>query len=83
MMFYLDPRQGHRGRVLVPRQLRQQILAEHHSSLMGGHFAVKKTYGALVRHWWWDGMYSDTQKFTSNCPQCVVVTGGEWHHRSP
>lgn len=50
---------------------------------MGGHFAAKKTYGALMRHWWWDGMYSDTQKFTSNCPQCAIVTGGGRHHRPP
>ena len=36
-----------------------------------------------IRHWWWDGMYSDTQEFTRNCPQCTVVTGGGQHHRPP
>ena len=63
----------------MPQHLRQRLLSEHHSSLMGGHFAAK-TYGALIRHWWWDRMYKDTQKLTGNCPQC---TGGGHHHRPP
>ena len=83
MLIYIDAKQDHRRRVVVPDHLKQQILTEHHASLMGGHFAAKKTYGAIVRHWWWDGMYSDTQEFTRNCPQCTVVTGGGQHHRPP
>ena len=67
----------------MPRHLRQQLLSEHHSSPMGGHFAAKKMYGVLMHHWWWDGMHSDTQKFISNCPQCAVVTSGRCHHRPP
>ena len=83
ILIFVDPKQDHRRRVVVPSHLRRQILSEHHSSPMGGHFAAKKTYGALMRHWWWDGMYNETLKFTSNCPQCAVVTGGGRHHRPP
>ena len=45
--------------------------------------AITDRQSALVRHWWWDGMYSDTQEFTRNCPQCTVVTGGGQHHQPP
>ena len=83
MLFYLHPKQGHQRGVAVPRYLRQQLLVEHHSSPMGGHFAARKTYGALMRHWWWDGMYRDTLTFTTNCPQCTTVTGDGRHHRPP
>ena len=83
ILIFLDSKQDHRRRVVVPSHLRQQLLSEHHSSSMGSHFAAKKTYGALMRHWWWDGMYSDTQKYTTNCPQCAIVTGGGRHHRPP
>ena len=83
VLFYLDPKQDHHRRIVVPSHLREQVLTEAHSGLMGGHFAAKKTYAALVRHWWWDGMYRDTVRFTSNCPQCVTVTGGGHHHRPP
>ena len=83
ILFYLDPRQSHRKRAVVPEHLRELLLVENHSSIMGGHFALQKMYKALMRHWWWDGMYCDVQKFTANCPQCTVVTGGARHHRPP
>ena len=83
ILFYLDPKQEHRKRAVVPRHLRAQILSENHSSLLGGHFSGKKMYGALVRHWWWDGMYSDTLHFARTCPECAIVTGGSRPHRPP
>ena len=83
ILFYIDPKREHRLRVVVPSHLREQILMEHHAGLTGGHFAAKKMYGALTRHWWWDGMHHDTVKFASNCPQCAVVTGGSRQHRPP
>ena len=76
VLFYLDPKQEHRKRAVVPSHLREQLLQENHSSLMGGHFAGKKMYGALVRHWWWDGMYLDTLRYARACPQCAIVSGG-------
>ena len=36
-----------------------------------------------MRHWWWDGMYQDTQKFIRNCPQCAVFSEGRRCHRPP
>ena len=83
MLFYADPKQEHRLRVVVPSHLREQILSEHHSGPTGGHFAAKKMYGALVRRWWWHGMYHDTVQFAGRCPQCAIVTGGSRHHRPP
>ena len=76
ILYYCDPKQDHRLRVVVPLRLRQQVLEEHHAGLTGGHFAAKKMYGALTRHWWWDGMYHDTVRYSSGCPQCAIVTGG-------
>ena len=83
VLFYIDPKQEHRKRVVVPRHLREQLLQENHSSPMGGHFAGKKMYGALVRHWWWDGMYSDTLRYARACPQCAIVSGGSKPSRPP
>ena len=40
-------------------------------------------YGALVRHWWWDGMYSDTLRYARACPQCAIVSGGSKQSRPP
>ena len=75
ILYYLDHKQGHHKRVAVSAHLREQLLTETHSSLSGGHFGIKKTYGALARHWGWDGMYSAVVKFVTNCPECTIVTG--------
>ena len=83
LLFLVDPKQEHRLRVVVPSHLREQILTDHHSRLTGGHFAAKKMYAALTRHWWLDGMYRDTAQFTARCPQCAVVTDESRQHRPP
>ena len=83
VLFYLDPKQEHWKRAVVPSHLREQLLQENHSSLMGGHFAGKKMYGPLVRHWWWDGMYSNTLRYARACPQCAIVSSGSKPSRPP
>ena len=37
--------------------------------------AGNRLYNVLVRHWWWQGMYTDTLQYCKNCPQCAVVNG--------
>ena len=58
-------------------------LEESHSGPLGGHFSGNRLYNALVRHWWWEGMYVDAQKFSKSCPECAIVTGGGRHHQPP
>ena len=76
ILYYLDPRCKNQKRAVVPAHLRQSLLQENHRGLCGGHFATKRLYSTLIRHWWWEGMYADTHTFVKNCPECVVVTGG-------
>ena len=76
ILYYLDRRQQYCKRAVVPRHLREQLLSQSHSSMMSCHFSGKKTYGALIRHWLWDGMYSDTLRYARNCPDCATVLGG-------
>ena len=40
-------------------------------------------YGALVRHWWWSGIYSDKLRFARGYPECAVVSGGSRPHQPP
>ena len=82
-LYYVDPKLDHRRRIAVPSHLKQQILQENHASGMGGHFSGRRMYGALVRHWWWDGMYRDTVSFARQCPECAFVTGASKPHRPP
>lgn len=67
VLCYVDSKQKHQKRVAVPRHLQ-----EGHAGGMGGHFSGR-TYVALVRSWWWDGMHADTLRFVRNCPACSIV----------
>ena len=50
---------------------------------MSGHFSCRKTYGALVHRWWWEGMYADALRVARNCPECAVVSDGAKLTRPP
>lgn len=76
VLYFLDAKQEHRCRAVVPSHLQEQILEENHRKWMGGHFSGQRMYSMLVRRWWWDGMYASTLKYARNCPECAVVTGG-------
>ncbi len=83
VLYFVDPKQEHRRRAVMPKHLQEQILGENRRQWLGGHFFGRRMYGALMRHWWREGMYLNTQKFTRNCPECATVTGGGRPHRPP
>ena len=70
-------------KTVVPNHLQEQLLAEAHRSVMGGHFSGKRLYNTLAVHWWWDGMYVDAIHFARYCPECAIVAGGGKVHRLP
>ena len=83
VLYYVDPKQDYQRRVVVPQHLRERILAETHCNVTGGHFSGKRTYGALVSKWWWEGMYVDAVRYVENCPECTIVMGTGRHHNPP
>ena len=49
------------NQVVVPINLRRQILSEYHDSLVGGgHQGFDRTY-------YWSGMYADVDKYVKQC----------------
>ena len=48
ILFYINSKQQHRKRVIVPRHLQEPILKENHCNVISGQFSGRKTYGALV-----------------------------------
>ena len=82
-LYYIDPKKRNERKIVVPNHLQEQLLAEAHRSVMGGHFSGKRLYNTLAVHWWWDGMYVDAIHFARNCPECAIVAGGGKVHRPP
>ena len=58
ILYYVDPK-SNQQRVAVLQYLQKQLLEENHCGLYGGHFSGPKLYSALVKRWWWRGMYTD------------------------
>ena len=83
VLYYIDPRQSHKKRAVVPTHLKQQVLERCHRSPTGGHFSRKRTYETLARVWWWDGMYRDSMTYAKSCPECMITSGNGRHKPPP
>ena len=83
ILYFIDSKNQGQRRSAVPRHLCGQVMTESHSSPMAGHFAGKKLYKSLARHWWWPRMYSDVIEFCRSCPQCVIVNSSGRVNRPP
>ena len=83
VLHYVDDMNDHRCRVALLQHFHKQLLEENHRGLYGGHFSGGKLYNALVKRWWWRGMYTDVLAYCKKCPECVVVAGAGRQHRPP
>ena len=52
ILYYVDRHRGNAKHIVVPKSLRNRILAENHSGPCAGHFAGHKLYNVLVWHWY-------------------------------
>jgi hypothetical protein len=51
-------------------QLKQKVLLELHTSLVGGHSGFFKTYHRVKKDFFWDGLKTDVQRFVADCLVC-------------
>ncbi|KAJ0927423.1 putative nucleotidyltransferase, Ribonuclease H [Helianthus annuus] len=61
-----------RHRLVIPKHspLCQQLLQEFHSSVIGGHSGITRTFHRLSSNFFWAGMRKDVQSFVSRCQIC-------------
>ena len=62
-------------RVVVPHQLQSELLQETHRGKFSGHFAKKRIYETLRKHYWWKGMRGDVRKYCRSCIECITRRG--------
>ena len=75
ILYHEDASVPSRRRLVVPSQLKDQVLTEHHYALYAGHFAAKKMYEKVSQYYFWSGMKGDIYKKCSNCITCASVQG--------
>jgi len=56
--------------LVIPKMFRKEIIEEIHGGVLGGHFAVQRTWDAVRRFYWWHGMKKDVGEVVKACPEC-------------
>ena len=74
ILYHENPNHPGRWCIVVPKDLRSQLLAEAHSGCFGGHFSEKKVYDKIRRSYWWYGLRRDVRKF---CRSALTVLPDE------
>ena len=57
-------------KLTVPKELREQVLTEHHDNKQTGYLDMEKTYARIAENYFWPGMYSETAKYVKECDIC-------------
>uniref|UniRef100_A0A3B4ZKQ1 Gypsy retrotransposon integrase-like protein 1 n=1 Tax=Stegastes partitus TaxID=144197 RepID=A0A3B4ZKQ1_9TELE len=69
--FSVDVMQSAVFQLVIPVKLRPLVLKTAHDE--GGHFGVKKTYSAVLRHFFWPGLRRDVSSYIRTCHVCQVT----------
>lgn len=60
--------------IIIPHQdARNDIMLENHSSAIGGHKGITKTYRRISERYYWPSMKSDIEKYVSGCPSFQMI----------
>ncbi|KAL4082984.1 hypothetical protein QTP88_028314 [Uroleucon formosanum] len=51
---------------------KKQVLAEHHSSPLGGHRGINQTLKRIQMQFNWDGLAEDVKEYVAKCPSCQI-----------
>ena len=82
IVYRVNPKSGRKSAV-VPNHMCQTMLRESHARSYIGHFSGRRLYLTLLSSWWWEGMYSDAEKFVRSCPECITVSGTGQRNKPP
>ena len=56
--------------LVVPKELRHDVLTSAHGDLTGGHYGTQRTYTSLRLKFFWKGMYQDCKNWVLSCTSC-------------
>ena len=70
---YYHPNEGCETylQLIVPKVLREYILADVHEGALGGHLGIEKILGKLKEWFYWPGHYQDVQNWCNTCSACA------------
>ncbi len=73
-LLYHLPGEGRAEQLVVPRQLRDQVLAMGHNIPWAGHLSNTKSHERIAARFYWPGLYGDVLNFCKSCPECQLTS---------
>ena len=61
---------GYRLLLIVPDQLKEEVIRLNHDIKSGGHAGIKRTLSRVKQSFMWYGMTKDTELFVKTCKEC-------------
>jgi len=81
---YAQPNQTlDRFQLVIPKQLRPQIMEELHQGIGGGHLGLEKMLGRLKERFYWPGHYTDVKNWCQSCISCLTRKTSAPTRRAP
>lgn len=68
---FVDTRQGQIKQVLLPQNLREEVLRGLHDE--HGHQGVERTFKLVRARCYWPGMFQDIEAYCRQCERCIVA----------
>ena len=73
-LLYLKHQETKTGRsfnqLVVPKELRRQVMSVNHESAFNGHLGAKKTEVRILPNFFWPGLRQDIIRFCRSCDVC-------------
>lgn len=60
----------YQDRIVVPSSMQIEIIKEHHSNVVSGHFSWSRTVDLISRQFWWPRMRQSVQDYVASCLSC-------------
>lgn len=77
VLYYENSDTSGRRRIVVPEQLKREVISENHEAVFAGHFSSKRMFNKLSHYYYWQGMRGDIQKVCETCIVCASAQGQE------
>ena len=75
-LWHVDsPNKDHKLQLCVPRSLIHTVLESLHDSLVSGHFGYKRTLDKVRSRFYWHGLASDLEQYSTMCSACARKKG--------
>lgn len=66
---------GNEMLLVVPKDMRYEIMHLNHDDPLSGHLGRAKTYGKIRDRYYWDNMQKDVESYVKGCADCQARKG--------